>query len=113
MYKRQNTPPIRAASFENPHPHMRPTEIEYLTVQYSVSKNGYLFCRFEVPVKRKDHTVDLTNEWIQFYAIGGMAGKKINFSRIKNEHRLVLRFIDSCFHQNFGSVQVQIQRQRT
>jgi hypothetical protein len=46
----------------------------FAILKHAESKNGYMYCRFEVPVKRDDSGVDLTNEWTQFYARGGIRG---------------------------------------
>ncbi|CAC5365646.1 unnamed protein product [Mytilus coruscus] len=74
IYQYSRTMPIRAASFEDPHPHVRPEEKQNFAIKHSESKNGYIYCRFIVPVKRRDSGVDLTNEWVQFYARGNVSG---------------------------------------
>ncbi|VDI06230.1 Hypothetical predicted protein [Mytilus galloprovincialis] len=73
IYQYTRTMPIRAASFEDPHPHVRPQEKQNFALKHSESKNGYIYCRFIVPVKRRDSGVDLTNEWVQFYARGNVS----------------------------------------
>ncbi|XP_071157256.1 ferric-chelate reductase 1-like [Mytilus edulis] len=73
IYQYTRTMPIRATSFEDPHPHVRPQEKQNFALKHSESKNGYIYCRFIVPVKRRDSGVDLTNEWVQFYARGNVS----------------------------------------
>ncbi|XP_063420444.1 putative ferric-chelate reductase 1 [Mytilus trossulus] len=73
IFQHTRTLPIRAASFEDPHPHVRPQEKHNFALKHSESKNGYIYCRFIVPVKRRDSGVDLTNEWVQFYARGNVS----------------------------------------
>ena len=66
---------IIVGSYKDPHPGVRPeAKQSFAILKHAESKNGYMYCRFEVPVKRDDSGVDLTNEWTQLYARGGIRG---------------------------------------